>query len=1298
MFTTDPTGRPASPRPDLQKAVCGTCAACKGHLNDSTEPKLLPCLHTVCNICLTKICTDGSSQDCPSCAQSFGLSEVTECAIFEDLSDNNKALKCGGCEVNEVSGWCVQCEEALCLDCVTAHHRVKVTRDHEVTPKKPPAGWIQRRRCPLHSQESLRFFCLVCEELTCKDCQLITHRGHSFVHQEEAVESQKQQLHSLLDSIRHQKRTISNSLLLLEARLQDIEHVKMLTKTMLIQSVHKIYRSMVLKASQILKGIQAVYAEEVRVLLERRSSLSRLEGCQDYIADFIDKMQRTQGHCLLVYKKRIETQVKMLLSRETSAPETMIKLHIEFQKDLCQHILNFGFVRITKSFVPFTSERTQNIQSKPVSVESLNPNSVEGASNVDHALASSNVNEQVPGDPVASSPTVPNHQILQSILQLSPSNQATTQPQPNHGTLFQPDLSKVPISDPQSSCSSSPPSVQAQSHEVMSGQSKHAYSPSVHSQHHLPSSQQNKITYNSKTPKRRNTWTLHYYSGMPNQTIPRNIQTPALTHSIPASEKTTMRTLSNPTNNQIPSPVHPILAYNQTAKTTIPVYPIQGNNQIPITSNNQTPIPTHPIPASNQPLLLQQIPPNTQTTLLTHAVLVNDQTPIAPHKLTANDQTLVQTQPILAKKQTSVPTHAVPFHNQRKLLPQPITDNNKSPVLTHPLPNNNQTPVLMPPIQANNQAATLTHSVQFNNQTPVLTHPVSNIQSDVQTLIVAHPIQAGFLGAVHSFAAQPNVPLTILSTVNTLQLNDVTAVSNVHSTGTSNDGMNHCPTNSALNVTPSGSSLHAKPLCSDPISGSIRTNIPVKALADSACDQEAGVSSTSFSYTDHSESNLPTSTVSETDPRESSPPSPDLCFAVMDSLSTTTKKCLRQDKTGPSTTECDSGSKHWSADMPTTFRQLVETICTPVSSIDSRNATFPVGLTPCRTSEDITGKRASHDKAIQNSFDHSESEENEKESAATVKRFKTQLKEFRRSLCVSLVRLPVSLPPHGHPLPEFHLTTDSSTDHILVQESQGGEVKQVWRWHDGPVASRASSCSTSQMSDIDSSPASDVQFCVVCQSAGAALLCAKCGSAFHSDCHIPPIFTKPWEDWVCLLCQDVSETLVFDSGEEMKTTGLSLQDQRRCEKLLLGLQCDENMGLLYSVTKNHSKTAEFDIILGRLQGNRKPPYRTAAELVSDVWTVFDILFIRSEKKRLVVALQQSFQQRLNESFGTSLHASLLQHSSSTEAGETSLTDPQKQKHRNTLKRMREFFTTKCATAVKKSCNEKGKEDSTAAEH
>lgn len=62
MFTPDQTGRQASPHLDLEKTVCGSCAICKLRLNSSADPRLLPCLHTVCNTCLTKICTDGATQ------------------------------------------------------------------------------------------------------------------------------------------------------------------------------------------------------------------------------------------------------------------------------------------------------------------------------------------------------------------------------------------------------------------------------------------------------------------------------------------------------------------------------------------------------------------------------------------------------------------------------------------------------------------------------------------------------------------------------------------------------------------------------------------------------------------------------------------------------------------------------------------------------------------------------------------------------------------------------------------------------------------------------------------------------------------------------------------------------------------------------------------------------------------------------------------------------------------------------------------------------------------------------------
>ncbi|XP_042628568.1 transcription intermediary factor 1-alpha-like [Cyprinus carpio] len=1298
MFTPHQTGRPASPHPVLQKTVCGRCTVCKVHLNSSADPRLLPCLHIVCNTCLTKICTDGATQDCPLCAQSFCLSEVTECAIFEDTSNNNNIPKCGGCEESEVSGWCVQCEEALCLDCTSAHRRVKVTRDHEVTPKKPPTGWTQRRRCPSHTQESLRFFCLVCEELTCKDCQLITHRGHSFVQQEEAVGLQRQQLQSLLDSIRQQKETVISSLLLLEARLQEIEKIKAAAKKMLTQVVHSIYQALVLKATQMLKVIEALFAEEVGCLLEKKTSLNKLEGCQEYIAAFIDKILCTEGHGLLVHTKRIETQGKKLLSQKAYTPETMIELHLQIQNELCQHIMKFGFLRIRKVLVPFTTQRTDSTQLESVSVKSSNPNSPLTATDVHPAPTSSSVDAQVQGEYVLNGSEL--HPCASSqIVQMNQAHSAC-----NDVASSQLNPSKRSSSDLQSSSSS--PSLQVQSHEVMSEQSKHAYSPSsnpyfpqyspsVYSQPRLPfmnctASQINNISESAKCrktycPTMQVSQTRILTRPLPvnsqKQPIPVNNQTPVTTHPIPANNQTLV-----PANNQTPVLTHTMPVDSQTP---IPIHPIL--------SNNQAPLLTHQMPVNNQK---QPISVNNQTPKTTHPLPANNQTPLLIHQMPINNQTPVPTYPIPASDQTLTPPHPMPANNQMPVLIQPISANNQTPLQTHPIPANNQMPVLIQPISANNQSTILTHSL-----------PICN-----QTLILTHPIQTNFLGPGHSFSVQPNIPLTVLSTVNALSLNDATAVSNVHFTEASSGRMNHCPQDpcapdptstisNAIPSTASGSLLPVNPVPSAPISGNgtlwsksstyNSINVPVKALADSACDQDADVSSTNFTDTDHLESILPTSLVSETAPKE---PSPDPAHSSgpsdihQDSPSTITEKCSRQPLDDQSSTKNYSGPKHWSVGMPTTFRQLVEATCIPVRSKDNLNTTPPADSTPCSTSEDLDGERTTHFKTVQSASDYREAKKEDKkedkEPAVTVEHFRRQIKQLKRSLRVSLECLPISLPPSGQPLPEFHLTTDASTGHILVQESRGGQVYQVWRWHEDPLPSRSSSCSVSQ--DSDSSPASDVEFCAVCLSAGAPLLCAKCGCAFHYDCHIPQILTKPCKDWVCLLCQDVNETVVYGS-EEMRTPSLSLEDQRKCEKLVFGLLCDENKSLLFSATKNHSKTAEFDIILGRLLGKRKPPYRTVAELVSDVWTLFDILMMNSEKKNMVVKLKQSFQQQLNESFGKSLHPSLLNHSSSKDPSRMPETETEQEKHRNTLKRMREFFTANCGTAAKKSCNDKGKE-------
>ena len=94
------------------------------------------------------------------------------------------------------TSYCEDCEEYLCDDCVRAHRRVKMTKDHKITSvassskpsTKRATSELKDMTCQLHPGEKLNFYCEVCEKLTCRQCQMLPKcENHSFKTIEEIV-------------------------------------------------------------------------------------------------------------------------------------------------------------------------------------------------------------------------------------------------------------------------------------------------------------------------------------------------------------------------------------------------------------------------------------------------------------------------------------------------------------------------------------------------------------------------------------------------------------------------------------------------------------------------------------------------------------------------------------------------------------------------------------------------------------------------------------------------------------------------------------------------------------------------------------------------------------------------------------------------------------------------------------------------------------------------------------------------------------------------------------------------------
>ncbi|XP_078700025.1 E3 ubiquitin-protein ligase TRIM56-like [Branchiostoma floridae x Branchiostoma belcheri] len=183
------------------------CTIC---LEPYKDPKVLPCLHTFCKDCLKKfVAQQGEGKDgnfpCPTCRIETelpgggveGLKDNFFVLSLQDAVDVHKklspgstdAITCSTCdEGNVATSWCRQCDDFLCQDCLTAHRRVKLTRDHDTlsleelksrSTSNPLAFKSQRQpTCPEHNGEELRFYCQTCQSPICRDCLVLEHKDH----------------------------------------------------------------------------------------------------------------------------------------------------------------------------------------------------------------------------------------------------------------------------------------------------------------------------------------------------------------------------------------------------------------------------------------------------------------------------------------------------------------------------------------------------------------------------------------------------------------------------------------------------------------------------------------------------------------------------------------------------------------------------------------------------------------------------------------------------------------------------------------------------------------------------------------------------------------------------------------------------------------------------------------------------------------------------------------------------------------------------------------------------------------
>ncbi|XP_070568780.1 tripartite motif-containing protein 3-like [Ptychodera flava] len=197
------------------------CAIC---IQRFKSPKILPCQHTFCELCLTEWVKANNGQlICPTCKNQWplpsgGVPAITSNRFLNDLlevisevSPGRSDRACEWCK-KEAKHWCGDCGgHFYCNDCLQNHSKVRVLQDHE--PMKiedynekmstQHSGVIQPRFCDNHHSSKLEFYCDTCQVPTCHKCTVVEHptTNHKMLSLESALEKYRPEMKAHTEKI-----------------------------------------------------------------------------------------------------------------------------------------------------------------------------------------------------------------------------------------------------------------------------------------------------------------------------------------------------------------------------------------------------------------------------------------------------------------------------------------------------------------------------------------------------------------------------------------------------------------------------------------------------------------------------------------------------------------------------------------------------------------------------------------------------------------------------------------------------------------------------------------------------------------------------------------------------------------------------------------------------------------------------------------------------------------------------------------------------------------------------------------
>ncbi|CAF4764366.1 unnamed protein product [Pieris macdunnoughi] len=353
------------------------CVFCQAVLAQTEGiPKLMECLHSACEPCIKAKVEEklSGSRDFFRIAvlymfSSLGAGRVTiQCAVCRLQCQPNNMIdqrfvlekvsvehagntgaggseqQCNSCEDTEpATSYCVDCAEFICDNCVQAHQRLKITKDHTIKSKDEAVTELQAAQgsrsdrdmyCRDHPQEKLGLFCETCDRLTCRDCQLQHHRDHKYQFSTEMAAQARVAIAALVSEVSYKRVLLGSAMKVIRDRRQLIADKKKALVHEITQTVVKLTNAINTRGKQLVLRLNEVCDGKQRTLGEKQAALEQLAAITDHCLSFVGAALEQGSDTAVLHGKRTVCQhLQRIKSRRADIPNPEIPVRITLQLD-----------------------------------------------------------------------------------------------------------------------------------------------------------------------------------------------------------------------------------------------------------------------------------------------------------------------------------------------------------------------------------------------------------------------------------------------------------------------------------------------------------------------------------------------------------------------------------------------------------------------------------------------------------------------------------------------------------------------------------------------------------------------------------------------------------------------------------------------------------------------------------------------------------------------------------------------------------------------------------------------------